>query len=77
LRASQQFIPETPVADNGKPQPMSAGRYKTRPGLSCLRGDGGWVPAILARYVDVLAGGVSMCYIENQVDTIFIRQVQQ
>jgi uncharacterized protein (DUF433 family) len=40
-------------------------------GLSCLRGDGGWVPVIFAQYVDVPAGGVSMCYIKNQVDTIF------
>jgi hypothetical protein len=46
-------------------------------GLSCLRGDGGWVPAILAQNVDVLAGGVPMCYIKNQVDTFFIRQIQQ
>jgi hypothetical protein len=46
-------------------------------GLSFLRGDRGWVAAILAQYVDVLAGGVSMCYIENQFDTIFIRQVQR
>jgi hypothetical protein len=53
------------LADNGKPLPMSAGRYKARLGLSCLRGDGGWVPAILAQYVDVLAGGVPMCYIKN------------
>jgi hypothetical protein len=36
-----------------------------------------WVAPIIAQLVDVLAGGVSMCYIENQVDTIFIRQVQQ
>jgi hypothetical protein len=36
-----------------------------------------WVAPIIAQLVNVLAGGVSMCYIENQVDTIFIRQVQQ
>ena len=45
--------------------------------FSNLRPSFQWVAPIIAQLVNVLAGGVSMCYIENQVDTIFIRQVQQ